>query len=664
MRLSAASLAVALLFVAPAHAWRSDLPATPPDSRPFAIAADAAGDVVVAGRAAAENGEHIGLVAKLDGRTGEERWRHTIAGDAEGDDVLQDVQITPAGDVVVVGFLINSATGDDAYVAKLAGADGSVVWDEIIDGGANDDDDAFAAVLTAAGDVVVAGSMTVPGSGSRITVWKLAAADGATLWDEQISGGSGTGRRVVLTAEEDVIVAGEASDDAVVARLPAAGGAALWRTQFAGAGAADDLARALVLVGDHVVLAARLGGLSTGTDIAIIGLTADDGGEAWRFVVDGTAEGMDDADDVHDLAVAPNGDVLVAGEVFNADGGGDLLVLALEGATGIDRWRREIDGPAGTDDEARAVAVGAEGDAIVAGSLRTPGVGADIAVLRLAGSNGAEQWRRLTNGADDRADVAFAVALDAAGHAVVGGRTRNGEAVDELTVLKLAGASGGDFPCGDGTVDTGEECDDANPAVGDGCRLDCSAEICGDGMSDPGEGCDDGNTAAGDCCSPVCTVDADGTACSDGDVCTIGDRCEDGVCERGDGCEDDHDPCTEDVCDDELGCQWIPLTGFDAVSCVLASEVVESTCTDDLPRKITRPLERASERLGMAEAEAVGSGRKARRLLGQARKAARRALRLASRRGAHGDVCAQAVADNLVIFVERIDDLRATLVAG
>jgi cysteine-rich repeat protein len=58
--------------------------------------------------------------------------------------------------------------------------------------------------------------------------------------------------------------------------------------------------------------------------------------------------------------------------------------------------------------------------------------------------------------------------------------------------------------CGNGLVEVGEQCDDGNGLIGDGCRPDCTVEQCGDGTLDPGEGCDDGNTANGDTCSSKC----------------------------------------------------------------------------------------------------------------------------------------------------------------
>jgi cysteine-rich repeat protein len=60
--------------------------------------------------------------------------------------------------------------------------------------------------------------------------------------------------------------------------------------------------------------------------------------------------------------------------------------------------------------------------------------------------------------------------------------------------------------CGDGTQQSGEECDDGNLMDGDGCRSDCTVEDCGDGILDPQEACDDGNTVDGDTCSGDCMM--------------------------------------------------------------------------------------------------------------------------------------------------------------
>jgi cysteine-rich repeat protein len=48
---------------------------------------------------------------------------------------------------------------------------------------------------------------------------------------------------------------------------------------------------------------------------------------------------------------------------------------------------------------------------------------------------------------------------------------------------------------------------------------------CGDGNLDSGEECDDGNRRDGDCCSAACRFDAVGASCADADLCDIAETC-------------------------------------------------------------------------------------------------------------------------------------------
>ncbi|MFM7141440.1 MAG: DUF4215 domain-containing protein [Alphaproteobacteria bacterium] len=65
---------------------------------------------------------------------------------------------------------------------------------------------------------------------------------------------------------------------------------------------------------------------------------------------------------------------------------------------------------------------------------------------------------------------------------------------------------GGTFcGCGNGILESGEECDDGNAADGDGCTTDCT--VCGNGSVTAPESCDDGNLVSGDGCAADCTRD-------------------------------------------------------------------------------------------------------------------------------------------------------------
>ncbi|MFZ9889545.1 MAG: DUF4215 domain-containing protein, partial [Myxococcota bacterium] len=59
--------------------------------------------------------------------------------------------------------------------------------------------------------------------------------------------------------------------------------------------------------------------------------------------------------------------------------------------------------------------------------------------------------------------------------------------------------------CGDGRIDTYEECDDADQLQTNACKNDCTYNICGDNFILQGiEECDEGDTQNGDGCSAVC----------------------------------------------------------------------------------------------------------------------------------------------------------------
>ena len=92
-------------------------------------------------------------------------------------------------------------------------------------------------------------------------------------------------------------------------------------------------------------------------------------------------------------------------------------------------------------------------------------------------------------------------------------------ALGVIATLAAACSSGGgiDTGCGNGSVESPEECDDGNTIDQDACVGDCIAARCGDSLLNVGvEECDDGGTASGDGCSPTCTVESGACIVNDG----------------------------------------------------------------------------------------------------------------------------------------------------
>jgi len=90
--------------------------------------------------------------------------------------------------------------------------------------------------------------------------------------------------------------------------------------------------------------------------------------------------------------------------------------------------------------------------------------------------------------------------------------------------------------CGNGLVESGEQCDDNNSVSCDGCDENCALElayVCGNGILEPCEECDDGNLLPGDGCSAECMIES--FICGNG-IMESGEECDDGNDDPTDGC--------------------------------------------------------------------------------------------------------------------------------
>ncbi|MCB9629680.1 MAG: DUF4215 domain-containing protein [Sandaracinaceae bacterium] len=110
--------------------------------------------------------------------------------------------------------------------------------------------------------------------------------------------------------------------------------------------------------------------------------------------------------------------------------------------------------------------------------------------------------------------------------------------------------------CGDGLVDPGESCDDANDDDNDGCARCRWPTLCGNGVVEGAEACDDGNRINGDGCRASCELEA----CGDGHVDGPAETCDDEsgsclACQSAASCGDG--ALTEpELCDDGGSADW------------------------------------------------------------------------------------------------------------
>lgn len=135
------------------------------------------------------------------------------------------------------------------------------------------------------------------------------------------------------------------------------------------------------------------------------------------------------------------------------------------------------------------------------------------------------------------------------------------------------------------SCDTNADCDDGNKC--DGIET-CQSGICVQGTP---PSCDDGNVCTRDC-DPVqgCIHQPveDGRSCSDDDLCTTGDVCENGQCTSGQPRDcTDNNSCTTDTCKPDKGCVRTPLddgaTCSDGNACTQGDACIRGACVGGNP---------------------------------------------------------------------------------
>ncbi len=236
---------------------------------------------------------------------------------------------------------------------------------------------------------------------------------------------------------------------AVGGLLAACANASAWQVNVNGSlSNASDGAEAVVLdAGGNVIAAGFTQNTSSGLDFTVVKFLGTTGVELWRRVLDGngTGGGFNDFDSANAVAVDAAGNVVAAG--FTSNGGAsDFTVVKLASSTGAELWRQTINGDGNSADQAVGVVVDGAGDVVAAGPIvQNTGNLGGFTVVKFAGSTGAELWRQVIHGSANGAHAVVAIAADAAGNIVAAGYTVNTGTSLDFTVIKFAGSTGAEL---------------------------------------------------------------------------------------------------------------------------------------------------------------------------------------------------------------------------
>ncbi len=374
-------------------------------------------------------------------------------------DKAHAVAIADNGDIIVAGDTKSFGAGGDVWVLRLD-PNGNIKWQKIFGGVWNDS--VFDVAIADNGDIIVAGGTNSFGDGLG-DVWVLRLdSNGNIKWQKTFGGSSWDEAYAVAIADNgDIIVAGGTNSfgaggyDVWVLRLDSNGNIK-WQKTFGGV-RYDWVFDVAIADNGDIIIAGYTGSFSDGLDDDVWVLRLDSNGNIkWQKTF-----GRIRWDGAYTVAIADNGDIIVAGyTVLLSTGYDDVWVLRLD-PNGNIKWQKTFGGY--YDDWTWAVAIADNGDIIIAGDTKSFGAGGNAWVLRLD-SNGNIKWQKTFGGSSW--DEAYAVAIADNGDIIVAGDTKSFGAGDyDVWVMKLP--LNGELPNCTICKDTDAKVTDTNATVRD-----------------------------------------------------------------------------------------------------------------------------------------------------------------------------------------------------
>ena len=365
-------------------------------------------------------------------------WQQSLNGTANGPDIARSVAVDTEGNVLAAGYTENTGTDRDFTVAKFA-PNGTLLWQQTLNGTANGGDEASSMAVDKDGNVLAAGFTRNTGTGDDFTVVKF-ARDGTVLWQQTLNGTANAGDSALSVAVDkdgnvlaagSIIGRGDFSGFSVVKF--AGDGTLLWQRTPKPVLGIGDVARSVAVDKDGNVLAAgRIIGSSDFSDFTVVKF-AGDGTLLWRS---GTPATPDSAVGALSVAVDTEGNVLAAGDTHTAPH--NDFTVAKFAPNGTLLWQQTLNGTANGFDVARSVAVDTDGNVLAAGETQNTGTSADFTVVKFA-PNGTLLWQQTLNGTANGGDAASSVAVDTHGNGVLAaGYTENTDTGTDFTVVKFA----------------------------------------------------------------------------------------------------------------------------------------------------------------------------------------------------------------------------------
>jgi cysteine-rich repeat protein len=351
-------------------------------------------------------------------------WTATYNGTDNLFDGVTELALDDSGNVYALGYTRSLATGEDLWLRQYM-PDGTEGWTFTYDGQDSLDDAGASLVIHPTGDFVVVGTSESTMSGDDILVLRVAAADQSIVWENVVAGpgtdmGNDTdmadfGRDVALDSMGNVVALGRIRVDMQrwnvwLGKYDADGGE-LWvqtfdgaasQSDFPGGVAVDDLDNALVVLDEGISAVDYEGRVQTWSSDGML------------------TDTLNIAYDGDDIRIDAEGNIVIAGNDVPGNTQNDTWVVKYA-PDWTELWSQTHDGPAHAGDFAAAIAFDADGNVYIAGSHTVTDQGSNAWVAKYAAADGAPVWSADYNNARANLDDFLSGVVVDGSNVIVGG---------------------------------------------------------------------------------------------------------------------------------------------------------------------------------------------------------------------------------------------------
>lgn len=356
-------------------------------------------------------------------------------------DIAYAIAVDANNNIYVTGESTGSGTFRDYATIKYPSDSNQPAWIARYDGPAGSYDEASAIAVDSNNNIYVTGGSTGSGTFRDYATIKYSPDSNQPAWIARYDGPAGDTDKalaIAIDSNNNIYVTGYSygsgtSCDYLTIKYSPDSNQPVWIARYNGPDSDFDAASAIALdSNDNIYVTGRSYSSLASHDYLTIKYSPDSNQPVWIARYDGPAGSYDEASAI---AVDGNDNIYVTGESTGSGEDRDYATIKYLPDSNQPAWVARYDGPPGDADKALAIAVDGNDNIYITGYSTGSGTSYDYATIKYPSDSNQPAWIARYNGPHGSDDVAYSIAIDGNDNIYVTGRsTGSGTSYDYATI--------------------------------------------------------------------------------------------------------------------------------------------------------------------------------------------------------------------------------------